>query len=100
MAKYADISNLIVADADEAKRKLGILAEHCEREGRDIAEIEKTVQGGFLDPLGDTDGFLTVAEAYSAAGIEHIHLRAATPDPAAFVSEFGEKVAPRLADIG
>jgi F420-dependent oxidoreductase-like protein len=100
VAKYADASNLIVADPHEAKRKLDILAEHCAREGRDYDSIEKTVQGGATDPLGDTDGFLALAEAYSAVGIEHIHLRAATPDPAAFVLEFGEKVAPRLADIG
>ncbi|MFD0541665.1 hypothetical protein ACFQY7_55555 [Actinomadura luteofluorescens] len=40
MAKYADACNLF--DGDELPRKLEVLKEHCEREGRDYAEIEKT----------------------------------------------------------
>jgi F420-dependent oxidoreductase-like protein len=100
VAKYADACNLIGVDPDGAARKLEILAQHCEAEGRDIDEIEKTVQGSGVEPLADVDAFLSMAEAYSAVGIDHIHLRAATPDPTAFVLEFGEKVAPRLAEIG
>ncbi|NVI87380.1 LLM class F420-dependent oxidoreductase [Actinomadura sp. BRA 177] len=40
VAKYADACNLF--DGDELPRKLDVLREHCEREGRDYAEIEKT----------------------------------------------------------
>ncbi|MEU9844205.1 LLM class F420-dependent oxidoreductase [Actinomadura sp. NPDC048032] len=40
VAKYADACNLF--DGDELPRKLEVLKEHCEREGRDYAEIEKT----------------------------------------------------------
>lgn len=40
VAKYADACNLF--DADELPRKLEVLREHCEREGRDYGEIEKT----------------------------------------------------------
>lgn len=40
VAKYADACNLF--DGDELPRKLEVLREHCEREGRDYAEIEKT----------------------------------------------------------
>lgn len=40
VAKYADACNLF--DGDELPRKLEVLREHCEREDRDHAEIEKT----------------------------------------------------------
>lgn len=40
VAKYADACNLF--DGDELPRKLEVLREHCEREGRDYADIEKT----------------------------------------------------------
>ncbi|MBV9952377.1 MAG: LLM class F420-dependent oxidoreductase [Acidimicrobiia bacterium] len=42
-AKYADESNLICG-ADELPRKLDVLAEHCEREGRDRSEITVSFQ--------------------------------------------------------
>ncbi|GAA1890050.1 LLM class F420-dependent oxidoreductase [Actinomadura bangladeshensis] len=40
VAEYADACNLF--DGDELPRKLDVLREHCEREGRDYGEIEKT----------------------------------------------------------
>ncbi|MUN40190.1 LLM class F420-dependent oxidoreductase [Actinomadura litoris] len=40
VAKYADACNL--SDNDELPRKLDVLREHCDREGRDYDEIEKT----------------------------------------------------------
>lgn len=99
VAQYADISNLTVNEPDVVAHKLAVLREHCDRLGRDYATIEKTAQGGALDPLGETDAFLARMEELAAVGIEHIQLRNRTPDPVAFVTEFGEKVAPRLADI-
>lgn len=47
VAKYADACNLF--DGDELPRKLEVLREHCEREGRDPAEIEKTSLTFFTD---------------------------------------------------
>ncbi|GAA3727537.1 LLM class F420-dependent oxidoreductase [Plantactinospora mayteni] len=41
VAKYAQACNLF--NTPELERKLAILREHCEREGRDYAEITKTV---------------------------------------------------------
>ncbi|QKG26304.1 LLM class F420-dependent oxidoreductase [Actinomadura verrucosospora] len=40
VAKYADACNIF--DGEELPRKLEVLREHCEREGRDYDEIEKT----------------------------------------------------------
>jgi F420-dependent oxidoreductase-like protein len=41
VARYADACNLF-GDASTARHKLGVLREHCEREGRDYDEIWKT----------------------------------------------------------
>ncbi|TDD62248.1 LLM class F420-dependent oxidoreductase [Actinomadura rubrisoli] len=40
VARYADACNLF--DGDELPHKLDVLREHCERESRDYADIEKT----------------------------------------------------------
>lgn len=45
VARYADACNLF--DGPDVARKLDVLREHCEREGRDYDEIEKTVQTRF-----------------------------------------------------
>jgi alkanesulfonate monooxygenase SsuD/methylene tetrahydromethanopterin reductase-like flavin-dependent oxidoreductase (luciferase family) len=57
VAKYADACNLF--GGPEVAHKLDVLREHCEREGRDYAEIEKTVtvnldigdDGELVEPL-------------------------------------------------
>jgi F420-dependent oxidoreductase-like protein len=45
VARYADACNIF--DTPELAHKLDVLQEHCSREGRDFAEIEKTVQTRF-----------------------------------------------------
>jgi F420-dependent oxidoreductase-like protein len=45
VARYADACNIF--DTPELARKLDVLREHCVREGRDYAEIEKTAQTRF-----------------------------------------------------
>lgn len=45
VARYADACNIF--DGPELAHKLDVLREHCEREGRDYDEIEKTVQTRF-----------------------------------------------------
>ncbi|GAA1888708.1 LLM class F420-dependent oxidoreductase [Lapillicoccus jejuensis] len=99
VAQYGDATNLIVDGADALQHKLEVLRGHCDTLGRDYDTIEKTVMGPQVDPLEDVDGFLRVAESYAALGVEHIHLRAVTPDPAGYVARFGEQVAPRLTEI-
>ena len=99
VAQYADISNLNVTEPDEVAGKLAVLREHCDRLGRDYDAIEKTCQGGAIDAVADPDGFLRKMEQLAALGIEHVQLRNRVPDPAGYVTEFGEKVAPRLAQI-
>ena len=43
VAKYADACNIPAMDPGEVRRKLDILRQHCEREGRNYDDIEKTV---------------------------------------------------------
>jgi F420-dependent oxidoreductase-like protein len=99
VAKYGDACNLFALGHDEVKRKLDILKEHCDTEGRDYNSIKKTMNGGG-DPLSDIDGFLRDMEQYAALGISLVDLRNVPPDPARFVTELGEKVLPRLSQIG
>ena len=47
VARYADISNFFPLPLDELKRKLEILEQHCETEGRDPSSILKTVMAPF-----------------------------------------------------
>jgi F420-dependent oxidoreductase-like protein len=97
VAKYADACNLNVVGVDEIAHKLSVLRGHCDTEGRDYATIEKTTQGGPLNPVEDPDGFLRYAEQIAALGIEHIQLRTATDDPAGYVARAGELIGDRLA---
>jgi F420-dependent oxidoreductase-like protein len=62
VARYADACN--IRDSDELAHKLDVLREHCAAEGRDYAEIEKTVQTRFdLGKNGE----------HVAQTIEHLH---------------------------
>jgi F420-dependent oxidoreductase-like protein len=99
VARYADACNLFATTPAEAKHKLDVLARHCEVEGRDPAEITKTILGGG-DPVGDPDAFVADMEGYARLGIDLVEIMPLGPDPAAMVSELGEKVLPRLAELG
>lgn len=99
VAQYADISNLIVADADVLAHKLEVLRGHCDALGRDYDSIEKTAQGGAINAIENPDGFLRMAEAYAALGVEHIQLRAPGPDPEGYVRAFGDTLAERVTAI-
>lgn len=99
VAKYADSCNVNEMGAEVIAHKLAVLREHCDTEGRDYATIEKTTQGGPLNPVDDPDGFLRYAEEVAAIGIEHIQLRTATDDPAGFVARACELIGDRIAAI-
>jgi F420-dependent oxidoreductase-like protein len=99
VAKYADACNLFATGPDMVKHKLEVLTRHCDSEGRDPAEIRTTIIGGG-DPWGDTDGFLAAMEQYSQLGVELVAITPMGADPIAMVSELGETVIPRLAEMG
>jgi alkanesulfonate monooxygenase SsuD/methylene tetrahydromethanopterin reductase-like flavin-dependent oxidoreductase (luciferase family) len=99
VAKYGDACNLFDLGPDEVKRKLEVLARHCDAENRDPAEIRKTLLASG-DPRIDTDAFLSRMEAYSKLGIDLIYVMPMDDNPAEMIVELGERVIPRLAEIG
>jgi F420-dependent oxidoreductase-like protein len=99
VAQYADMCNLFATDPGEIKRKLDILRGHCDTVGRDYDTIQKTIIGR-IDPEGDVSEFLSAMEQYAALGIAVVEVAPTMPDPAGFVRALGEKVIPRLSQIG
>ena len=99
VARYADACNLNVVEPGQVEHKLDVLRRHCDDVGRDYDSIEKTMQTSAWDPVGDPDAFLRFAEEVAAIGMEHLHVRAQTDDPAGYVARFAESVAPRLTDV-
>lgn len=100
VAKYADACNLFPMGPDLVRQKLDVLKRHCETEGRDDADILKTILWA-ADPLAEPDAFLRQMDEYAAVGVQHVQfaLTAATPDPAAFVSEVVEVLSGRLGEV-
>lgn len=75
VAKYADACNIF--DSDELPHKLQVLRDHCVREGRDYADIEKTSLTFFrsapsVDQAVDTVGRL------AEQGVDHVIFSQAT----------------------
>jgi F420-dependent oxidoreductase-like protein len=95
VARYADATNLF---ADEVAHKLEVLARHCDAEGRDVDEIQKTIIGGG-DPVADPDGFLREMEGYARLGITHVQVGPSGTDPVAWTQALAP-VVDRLADLG
>src|SRR5580698_3172775 len=98
VARYADACNLFALGPQEVQRKLDILAQHCEDEGRDMATIKKTMNYAG-DPNADVDAFLKEMEGYAKLGIAMVDVRNAAPDPVAAAEKFA-KIVPLLAQIG
>ncbi|MEO6504328.1 MAG: LLM class F420-dependent oxidoreductase [Jatrophihabitantaceae bacterium] len=73
VARYAQACNLFAGP--DLERKLDILRGHCEAEGRDYDEIEKTVMVG-LDPgeRGEKiEDLLVQLRGMAALGVDHAH---------------------------
>jgi F420-dependent oxidoreductase-like protein len=78
VARYADACNLFDLPTPEFRdniaRKLDVLREHCAREGRDFATIEKTVTSNIdfgEDPKAGAAALLAHLRELAAAGIDH-----------------------------
>jgi F420-dependent oxidoreductase-like protein len=98
VARYADACNLFAPDHAVIAHKLDVLARHCDAEGRDVGTIKKTILGG-SDPLNDVDAFLASMEEYARLGIDMVEAMPMTPDPAAWVTQLGEQVVPKLREL-
>ncbi|XVQ13456.1 LLM class F420-dependent oxidoreductase [Spirillospora sp. CA-255316] len=70
VAKYADACNIF--DGEELPRKLEVLREHCEREGRDYAEIEKTSLTFIQSDRPSVDQAVDAVGRLAEAGVDHV----------------------------
>ena len=98
VARYADACNLFAPEPSVVAHKLEVLARHCETEGRDPAQIEKTILS-FGDPLGDVDRFVADMEHYARLGIGTVCVMPLVDDPADYARRLGERVVPRLSEL-
>jgi len=99
VARYGDACNLTRSDPDTVRHKLEVLDRHCEAEGRDPAEIERTVLG-MGDAASDPDGFLRNMEVLAGLGVQKVWVSPRGPEPAAWVAQVCEDVLPRLEQLG
>ncbi len=101
VARYADACNIFAGDdsgPDFVAGKLQVLREHCRREGRDYADIAKTIvwtQG--LDPDAPR-AFLQSMRAMAELGVHEVHVIAGQ-DPVGFVRGLGAHVVSHLHDL-
>ena len=79
VARYADACNLFDVPGsqfrDNIAHKLDVHRQHCAREGRDFAAIEKTIATNFdlgEDPKAGAAELLIHLRELAAAGIEHV----------------------------
>ena len=95
-ARYADACN--VFGGPDARQKLQVLQAHCEREGRDYAEIEKTAILP-LDPhgAGGPDGLLRRLAALRDAGFDSVLGAVPDIDSLAPLEVLANKVLPEVA---
>jgi len=97
VAKYAQACNLF--DTPELPHKLDVLRGHCEREGRDYDDIEKTVMTAFpVGPDGEgVDDFLATLRRLADLGVAHVHGRPAGMWDRRVLDVYGERVIPVVA---
>ena len=95
VARYAQACNLF--GGPETAHKLDVLRRHCETEGRDYDDVEKTVMVAFT-PC-DVDGFLETARGYADLGVQHLHGAMPGYYEPGVVRAFGLAVVPALAEL-
>ncbi len=98
VAQYADACNIFGVTPELMEHKLSVLRGHCDDLGTDYEAIEKTMIK-VVDPLSDTDAFLSEMAAYAALGITTVTMMPIGDDPAAWTSEVCEQVLPRMLEL-
>jgi alkanesulfonate monooxygenase SsuD/methylene tetrahydromethanopterin reductase-like flavin-dependent oxidoreductase (luciferase family) len=101
VARYADTCNIRGDNPEGAERLLGILREHCEREGRDFSAIEKTIVTRF-DPGADGSKASEVVDrlaGFGAVGIDGALGYLFGCENPAVMEQMGTKVIPALAKV-
>ena len=103
VAQYADACNLFASERAggpaAVAAKFDVLRRHCDREGRDVDAIERTIL--YVGPLarGAEAGqrFAEEMDGYLAVGVTEVHVMPLDGDLLGFVENLGEHVVPHLA---
>jgi F420-dependent oxidoreductase-like protein len=98
VATYADACN-IIGDVSVVTHKVDVLRQHCERVGRDPADIEVTALAMVPEDAG-ADAIVKAAETYADAGVQTLVIRSTGPEPARWLEETWGPVVPVLATLG
>jgi alkanesulfonate monooxygenase len=97
VARYADACNIFVGP--QAARKLEVLRDHCEREGRDYATIEKTTSVPFrADAANGDDELLDELRAMHELGFTVAYVSIRSPDPLPALEVLGAHVIPEISN--
>jgi F420-dependent oxidoreductase-like protein len=101
VAQYADACHINATDLDVARHKLDVLRAHCQKLGRDYAEIDKTC-GLRLNVAQDGTNINELIDTIAAAGEAGFDL-ATTSLPDVYnrtaLERFGERVIPAVASV-
>jgi F420-dependent oxidoreductase-like protein len=102
VAKYADACNLFARMGKEVVQgKLDILKQHCEKVGRDYAEIEKTVLSTVhLAPdKMNSKNVIEECQALAGIGITHVIFNMPNVHEIKPLEVFGREIIPALAEL-
>jgi F420-dependent oxidoreductase-like protein len=97
VARYANACNIFAVSPEVVAHKLKVLARHCDAEGRNPDEVEKTILA-MSNPLDDVDGFVRTMAEYAQMGVTMVEVMPMVPDPVAWVTQLGDLV-PRLQQL-
>ncbi len=94
VAQYADVWNFAGGSVEQFNHKVEILREHCDKVGRDPAEIELSVQ--FPVNYDDFSETTTNVQRFVDAGATHLILNLRYPYPEGIVTRLAEEVVARV----
>jgi F420-dependent oxidoreductase-like protein len=93
VARYADACNLF--GGPDVAHKLDVLRGHCEREGRDYDQVEKTVTV-MADVTDGAEPFVEQLRGLHELGITAAYVMIPGPDPFTPLDTLGAKVIPEI----
>ncbi len=102
VAKYADACNIMgMAGPAFVEQKLGVLRDHCEREGRNYDDIEKTILTVMAPgPNGEnTSQLVDQFKAFAEAGVDTVIGSVGGVENIAPLEAIGRDVIPQIADL-
>jgi len=94
VAQYANVWNFAGGTVENFTHKISVLREHCAAVGRDMAEIEISIQA--LVNYDDLDATVQAVQGYVDAGATHLILNLRYPYPDGIVTRLAEEVVPKI----